>query len=88
MDYSRGLPIPLPPPLSLFLCLSLSLFIPPPGSVQAGVQQDHHLDTSLDIWAATRELTGDSADERVEEKQKETNRNIGASNPTVNFLIV
>ncbi len=40
-------PFLYPNPLFFSASLSLSLFIPPPGSVQAGVQQDHHLDTSL-----------------------------------------
>lgn len=84
MDYSRVLPIPLPQP-SLFLCLSLSIHPSPRISSSRGSARSPsgHI---TDIWTATRELTGD---ERVEEKQKvETNSNIGALCPTINFLIV
>lgn len=73
---------------SLFLCLSLSIHPSPQISSSRGSARSPsgHI---TDIWTATGELTGDSADERVEEKQKEeTNRNIGALTPKVNFLIV
>lgn len=71
---------------SLFLCLSLSIHPSPQISSSRGSARSPsgHI---TDIWTATGELTGDSADERVEEKQKEeTNRNIGALTPKVIFF--